>query len=304
MAKNWVQDIRKKITDTIIKALRCGKLPPWRKPWHEGGLIPRNGKTRKPYSGINVLYLQAVAYIEGFNSNDWFTWKTIKSLKGTLKANEGTKSSLVIYYKMVKKRNAIDDNDRFPMMRYYRVYNRDQTNDLPAQEKISELSEDERISEVEFMVTSLKKHDGLKISVGSQACYYPFADAIEMPPFKNFKAQELYYATLYHEIIHWTGSKKRLNRDMQSFKTDKDTYAYEELVAELGSAFLCSYTKISGDTQPAEYIKSWIKLLENDSKAVFTSSSLAQKAVDYIIKKSGVVFWEPEESDRNETSMA
>ena len=97
-------------------------------------------------------------------------------------------------------------------------------------------------------------------------------------------------------MIHWTGHKGRLNRDQQSYGTHYKSYAYEELVAELGASFLCSLHKITGDIQDAAYIKSWIQLLKNDQKAIFTASSLSQKAMDYLIKKSGIVYWEPDEN--------
>ena len=294
-AARWIAEIKDKVAGTIIAALKAGNLPPWRKPWYDGGLIPRNGMTKRPYAGINVLYLQAVSFLEKYKSNDWFTWKTMKKLGGSMKEGEGSRSWIVIYYNWILKSDAINDEDRFPMMKYFRVYNREQLDDLPAPEAMPVLSEQERIASVDNFVTNIEINAEIKMNTGGRACYYPLTDKIEMPPYKDFKSAELFYATLYHELVHWTGSKERLNRDMNAFKTDRDTYAYEELVAEIGSAMLCNITKITGDTQPAEYIKSWIKLLENDTKAIFTSAGLAQKAVDYLIGKSGITFWEPDE---------
>ena len=174
-------------------------------------------------------------------------------------------------------------------MWYYRVYNREQSVGLPYA-KEPELSEEERIDGAEKFVTSLKKHEGLKVGNGVRAAYYPVADRIEMPPFKNFKSPEQFYATLYHEIAHWTGHKDRCDRD-QKLNFTHGAYAYEELVAELCSAFLCSITNISVDLQPAEDINSWIKMLENDMKAIFTAAGLAQKATQYLLDKSGIDFW-------------
>ena len=291
MAKsNYVADIKAEVSSKILAALKAGDLPPWRKPWHMGGLIPRNGQTRKPYRGINILYLQAIAWAEGYQSQDWFTWNMAQKAGGDIKPDERKRSWYVIFWKWIKKKDAKDDYDTFPIMKYYRVYNREQTTGLPYTPD-PVLSEEERIDGADKFITGIKKHDGLKVETGSKAAYYPIIDHVEMPPFKNFESAELFYATLYHEVAHWTGHKSRLNR-AQEFEFTQGAYAAEELVAELASAFLCSLTNIDGNLQPAEYISSWIKLLENDKKAIFTAAGLAQKATDYLIDKSGVEFWE------------
>ena len=170
---------------------------------------------------------------------------------------------------------------KFPFMRYFKVWNRDQCTDLPEQ-KVEEVSEFDRHNRAEEVITDT----GAEIHFGKSSAFYaPSEDVINLPDRESFTDEGSFYATSFHELGHWTGHESRLNREIKNGFGSKN-YAFEELVAELTSAFLCAETGIDGELQHPEYIGEWIKKLENDKTMIFKASGLAKKATDYIWGKS------------------
>ena len=288
MTKGQKRDVYQEVTDTIIKALEDAEFKklPWRKSWRDGGLMPRNGLTGVPYKGINTFYLWAVANNEGWESNDWFTFKNAKKAGGSVKLDEKSKA-MVVKWKFVKvKDKDTGDEKVIPFIRHSAVFNREQCEgcDELEKEEFIPLSEDERMAELEKFI----KDSGATFSEeGGQACYIPSRDSIKMPSFGSFENPESYYSTALHELTHWTGHKDRLDRDL-SGRFGGKSYSAEELVAEFSSAFLCNILKVEGEVQHTEYISSWVQLLKEDKKAIFKCTTLARQASDYLLKAGGI----------------
>lgn len=290
------RDLYQEITDNILEALESGKKLPWRKPWRDGGLIPRNGNTGRPYNGVNVFHLMAIAASKGYESNDWFTFHGVKAAGGKIK--KGEKHSINVFWKLSKVRDdkAKDGTKMIPFLKHHCVFNRDQCTGLEDHNidgDFVELDEAMRLHNVEEFIAQVDP----KLSDGVQACYRPSLDDIKMPPFGSFNAADGYYSTLMHEMSHWTGHKDRLDRDLTGRFGDR-SYSAEELVAEFSSAFLCNVLKVDGeDKQHEAYIQSWIKLLKSDKKAIVKCCSEAQKASNYLLEAGGVTIWEDEKAE-------
>jgi antirestriction protein ArdC len=281
-------DIYQAVTDKIISAIEQG-AGAWRMPWHVekvSGVGPINAVSEKAYRGVNVLILWATAMTEGYASPLWATYKQWADLGA--KVRTGSRGTQIVFYKKLEPTDAeaSEQDDQGRRSRFvakgFHVFNSDQVDGFDAV-PVSTKSESERIQAVEDFVAQLGadvRHGG------SKAFFVPAADYIQIPPLNLFDEVPGYYATLLHELTHWTGHKTRLDRDMSArFRTE--SYAAEELVAELGAAFLCSTLGISSEPRPdhAAYIESWFKVLKGDKRAIFTASSLAQKAADFLYSK-------------------
>lgn len=286
------QDVYKKVTDTILTALEAGTRP-WMQPWHAAhaaGPISRplrhNGK---PYSGINTLMLWGTAMEKGYSAPIWMTYKQAQELGAQVK--KGEHGSLVVYANSITRtqtneKTGEDEDIEIPYMKGYTVFNVEQIEGLPAhyhaKTEPPTLSESERHAHLDafFAATKADIRHG-----GNRAFYNIGADFIQLPPFESFRDREGYYATLAHESTHWTRHPSRLNRDMGRKKWGDAGYAMEELVAEIGSAFLCAELGLTPDIRDdhAAYIASWLQVLKDDKKAIFTAASQAQKAADYLL---------------------
>lgn len=285
------KDVYSKITDKIIADLEQG-VRPWMKPWnaeHAAGKITRplrhNGQ---PYSGINILNLWMDAEEKGFSAPIWMTFKQAKELGGNVK--KGERGSLSVYANTFTKTeldaDTGDEVERdIPFMKGYTVFNVDQIEGLPEQyyalAKAPDTTPEERIAALEEFFT----HTGAEIRHGGTKAYYSVSsDHIQMPPFEAFEDREGYYATLGHETTHWTRHKDRLDRDFGRRRWGDEGYAMEELVAELGSAFLAADLDITLEVREdhAAYIQSWLKVLKDDKKAIFSAAAHAQRAVELL----------------------
>jgi len=276
------------ITDTIIDKLEQGVVP-WVKPWLGGN--PKNLISGKEYRGINLFLLA----FNSFSSPYYLTFNQAKKLGGKVK--KGSKSSIVTFWKEleVKDKDFPGELVKIPMLRYYRVFNLDQV-ELPALSKLPKriqgyLGEDAPTNNVKPIPAAkemIKSWLGCpEIShEGNSACYRPELDIIAMPYVNAFSKSEEYYATLFHELVHATGHKDRLNRDGFTGRVQfgSSSYSKEELIAEMGAAFLCAQTGISEQVidNSAAYISSWLGKLRNDPKMVVQAAGKAQKAVDHI----------------------
>jgi antirestriction protein ArdC len=303
MKKHTKVDLYEKVTNTILEALENpDEVLPWRKPWREGACMPRNGNTGKPYSGVNPIYLWSVASVQGWTSNDWFTFEGAKAAGGHVSKGEKSKAE-VVFYKvgMVKDDKAKDGKRPFYFLKHHKVFNREQCSGLEdwnIDGDFEALSDTDRLAEVERFI----KATGATIKTGDKACYTPLFDEIFLPPFGSFEEPEGYYATALHELSHWTGAKKRLDRDLSGRFGNRE-YSAEELVAEFSSAFLCNVLKIDGKVEHTGYINNWISLLREDKKAIFKCTTEAKKASDYLLNLGGVKVWEgAEEVEAVETS--
>jgi len=271
-------DIQQEITDRIIKDLGAGKLP-WDKPWMSS--LPRNILTKKPYRGVNVLVLMSEADQRGFKSPYWLTFKQAVELGGMVRKGE-TGTHVVFNQPFVKETENKDGEKKerkLWLMRYYTVFNAEQI------DGIAEKLEESKIEAIEDHLDAEKTIKATKARIefgGDRACYTPSLDYILMPQKAKFKTQIGYYGTIFHELVHWTGHESRLDREvMNQFGSEK--YAAEELVAEMGAAFICAAHKIAYSAQHAAYVSQWLKVLKDDKRAIFKAAGMAQKAMDLIL---------------------
>jgi antirestriction protein ArdC len=279
-------DVYQMVTDRIIALLEAGTVP-WQKPWAVSGL-PMNVISKRPYRGINLWLLLSLNY----KRNLFLTWDQLKKIGGSV--NQGQHGHIVVFWKQVKKvPEELDDKGKpkqIPMLRYYKVFNVSQCRDVP-KELVPELVKTavDPILECEAILNNVPDMPLITFS-GKAAAYYNLEkDEIALPKMKSFKTSPAYYATVFHELIHATGAERRLNRktvtDRVSFGTP--SYALEELIAEMGSAFLCRFSGIL----PAEmdnmvaYIDNWLEVLKKDKRFIITASGQAQKAVDFLLNR-------------------
>jgi antirestriction protein ArdC len=285
------QDVYTRITSAIVAELERGTRP-WVKPWnaeHAAGLITRplrhNGE---PYSGVNVLSLWVSASVQGFSSPMWMTYRQARELKAFVR--KGEKGSPVVYANCLTRRQTDaatgDEVERaIHFLKGYTVFNVQQIEGLPsawyAPAEKPRHDAPQRIAHAEqfFAATNADISHG-----GSQAFYRPATDSIVMPVFEAFRDAESYYSTLAHETTHWTSHTSRLGRDFGSKRFGSEAYAVEELVAELGAAFLCADLDLALEPRAdhASYLANWLQVLKNDNRAIFTAASHAQRAVDFL----------------------
>jgi antirestriction protein ArdC len=294
MQRTEKQDIYTRITNQIVSHLEKG-VRPWVRPWnaeHAAGWITRplrhNGK---PYSGINVLSLWASAMAQDFAAPIWMTFKQASELDAHIR--KGEKGSLVVYADSIKRKETDektgDEIDReIPFLKGYTVFNVEQIDGLPEvyyAKAAPTLDPVARIDHAEKFFAAL----GATIRHGgNRASYSIAADVIQIPPFESFQDADSYYATLAHECTHWSGSKTRLDRDFGGHRFGSEGYAVEELVAELGAAFLCADLELAlGPREDhASYIATWLKVLAADNRAVFTAATHAQRAAEFINRRT------------------
>lgn len=270
-------NIYQSVTDSIIAELEKGAAP-WVKPWKADSSADKNFVSQKPYQGINRLLLGMSSMVKGYASPAWATYKQWNEAGAQVKAGE--KATHIVFFKPVAgKQNAEtgETESGYCVIRGYAVFNAEQT-DIEIQPTESPTGEFNPIPACENRIIK----SGAIISHGGDAAFYmPSADRIQLPNKTAFDTESNYYATAFHELTHWTGAKHRLDREFGG-RFGNPAYAFEELVAELGAAFLCSDYRIAGELRHAGYIGNWLKACREDNKAIFKAAALAQKAADYI----------------------
>ena len=248
--KNERTDIQQQITDLMIEKLEKGGLAPWVCPWTKTGeqAIPYNWMTQNSYSGMNILILWMRAMECGFTRNAWLTFKQASELGGRIR--KGEKAVQCIFFKPVevKNKDAKDGDEetrKYLCMKPFSLFNLDQVEgleNLPSEPDQREYDEKEAVTAIEALASTYCANTGLQVRFGGDRAYYaPALDLIRLPT--TFHSGNGYAATYAHELIHSTGHRKRLNRfeeTERSMKIPKESYAAEELVAELGSAFICA----------------------------------------------------------------
>lgn len=279
-------DVKQVITDRIVALMERG-TEAWKKTWKAAAAagMPCNASTGAPYRGVNILILWAQREEAGFSSNRWMTYKQAQAVGAQVR--KGEKSVTCVYFEMLKRKEPQDgEAEFFPMAKAFSLFNLDQIDNVPEQlqDYISDMtppafSQDE-IAE-QFIAAS-----GAQIEHhGTRAFYRPSTDTIVLPEREAFISPANYYATACHELTHWTGHTSRLDRDFsKSRRFGDEHYAFEELVAELGSAFLAGHFGFIDATveNHASYLASWIKVLKNDKSAIFTAAKHASAAYEFL----------------------
>ena len=278
-----IAQVNQQITESIIADLENGVMP-WQCPWNRDGagdLFPVNYKTKKHYNGINAVWLWTQANKQQFSSNAWLTFKQAKEIGGNVR--KGSKATSGIFYRVFEKENKETGKlESIPVASAFNVFNLDQ---------IDGIVKDELPAPDEFLpnerAQQLLNDSGAVINeTGMRAYYSASHDYICLPERGRFSSADNFYATAAHELVHWTGHSSRINRDF-SGRFGDSAYAFEELTAELGSAFLGARLGLTGVYEGhASYIGSWIKVLQNDHKAILKASSEAQKAFDFLLNTS------------------
>jgi len=279
------------ITDKLIEMIEKKKVLPWHLPWKVNGEFcqTQNYKTKHTYRGINAFLTQLAVHSYGYSSPYFLTFNQATDLGGHVK--KGESGLPVIYWNFIKKTeiNPAGESEEvsIPIAKYYTVFNVDQIEGIELNlPKPTEEVKHDPIKDCEKVLKN--KANKPEIIYGSnRACYAPLIDKITIPKIGQFDKVEEFYSTLFHELVHSTGHKKRLNRvsvvDLCPFGTTN--YGKEELIAEMGAAFLCGYCKIDNTTidNSAAYLNSWLKTIKQTPKLLIEASGAAQKAVDYLL---------------------
>jgi antirestriction protein ArdC len=260
-------DVYQKITDQIVAALESG-VRPWHQPWnaeHSAGRITRplrgNGI---PYQGINVLMLWSAAIEKGYAAPIWMTFKQAIELKACVR--KGEHGSLVVYADKIIRTETTDSGEEaeraIPFMKGYTVFNVEQIDGLPEHFYGKPEARTDSVQRIAHAESFFAATGASVVHGGSRACYVPSTDNIHMPCIDFFRDAQSYYATLAHDTTHWTRHESRLNRDFGRKRFGDEGYAMEELVAELGAAFLAADLALTPEVRDdhAAYIASWIKL--------------------------------------------
>ena len=275
-----MRDLYSEVSARIVAELEAGAAP-WVKPWSAtaGQNVPQNAVTNRPYSGCNVILLW-LARNRGWPTPRFLTFKQAIDAGGNVRKGEhGTK---VYFVKQLQIKDGGEDARLVPMMREYTVFNVAQCENLAdgvkAGKPMRVRNPDTRDATADEFLRSTRAdiRDG-----HGEAYYVPSHDFISVPAFEAFKGADHFYCTAFHELTHWTGHQSRLDRDLKN-RFGSHEYAAEELIAELGAAFLCAEFGFDGDVRNAGYIATWIELLKADKRAFFTACNRASKAADFL----------------------
>lgn len=288
-------DLYARVTNQIIAALEEG-VRPWVKPWSAGHLagnvtlpLRANGL---PYSGMNVLLLWMAGVAGGYASNRWMTYRQASELGAQVR--KGEKGAGIVYADKFTRRETDNQGEEQERQVYflksYTVFNVEQIDGLPEQYHVKPAPLPPAFQRIEAADAFFS---GISADIrygGDRAYYAPAPDYIQMPPFEAFKDAESYYATKAHELIHWTKHSSRLNRDLGAKAKGDSGYAREELVAELGAAFLCAELGLEPAIREdhAPYLQFWLGVLREDNRAIFQAAAHAQRAVEYLRSASSV----------------
>ncbi|WP_160108283.1 ArdC family protein [Pseudomonas izuensis] len=296
-----MSDIYLDVTNKIVSAISQGVIP-WIKPWtttssSADSPFPINAITRRPYAGINIPLLWAEARLRGFRQDRWLTFNQARKAGGHVR--KGEQSTLAVLYKPMSKEAHDEDGQvvrdeqgnikmvQFALLRTHCLFNIEQTEDLPAEEQIHNECDDQPAFIDHAPAEQLLVASGAHIEhrYGDQAFYQPVRDFIQLPTKGQFEDVGSYYAMALHELTHWSGHLSRLNRDgiTGGHAFGSAEYAFEELVAEMGAAFLCALTGTQGELRHEEYLASWLKILKEDKRAIFRASGQAREASEYLL---------------------
>ena len=275
-------DIYQTVTDSIITALDAG-VKPWKCPWQRvPGMsgLPSNYATGVAYSGMNIMLLWCSASDLGFSDSRWMTYKQAKAEGAQVR--KGEHGTTAIFYTTLEKESEEGELEHIPMLKTFTVFNVEQIDGLSL---ATEPGNSAEMFDPMPHAESLFRDSGAKIiEKGQNAFFRASTDEIWLPERRLFSDAANFYATGLHELVHWSGARNRLNREMKG-KFGSEDYAQEELGAELGSAFLMADLGIVGEVQHESYIASWLKALKNDKRYIFKAAGAASKAHRYLMEK-------------------
>ena len=288
-------EIRERITNRIIQALRSGQLPPWRRPWCSDPSntgFPANAISKKSYRGINVLLLQCQSY----QSRWWATYRQWREIGGQVRRGEhGTR---IVFWKPIERTvinsQGQEETQEFLLLREYTVFNAEQCDGAAVQKFLVQPGTGGTSKFIDFApaeeVVQATKAD-IRYG-GNKAAYCPDDDYIQLPPKPSFLAEHDFYATAFHELAHWTGHPSRLDRLNKNARFGSAAYSLEELVAEIAGCYACTEVGIpqSDDlTNHASYVKHWLRVLQQDHGAILLAAGQASRAVDYVLAFSRAI---------------
>ncbi len=270
------------ITDRVIELLEQGVVP-WHKPWGGPERMPRSLSSGRPYRGANVFLLSAA----GYDSPWWVSFRQARERGGHVK--RGERGYPCVFWKIFeKKNNDTGEVKKLPCLRYFTVFNVEQCKDLP----YPKYEESERIIDpieaCSQIVREMPQRPHFFLDAG-KASYSPATDTVQMPSMNRFESSEEYYSTLFHELVHATGHRDRLSRKGVGGRIIFGTknYSIEEMVAEMGSTYLCGHSGIDNKVldNSASYLQGWMDKLRDNEKLLVTSAAQAQKAADFILNQ-------------------
>ncbi len=266
------------ITDKVIKSLEKGRIP-WQKTW-KNAIPAMSFHTKKPYRGINAVLLSLTDAATPY----YLTFKQIQDLGGSVKA--GAKSEMVVFWNWMEKTTDEGKIKRTPFLRYYNVFNLAQTTGIEYQNPYEVRTDINPCGKAEAIMAGFMHSPRIEFVAGRQPSYCPATDVIRMPLVKSFTTDTAYYATLFHEAVHGSGHASRLNREGVAGRIEfgSEKYSKEELIAEMGAAFLCGQCDIGEEVfdNSVAYIQGWLKVLKDDPRFIISAAAQAQKAVDWI----------------------
>lgn len=277
-----MKDLYQFVTDSVVSLLESD-LPPWRKPWNDDtsidSALPFNAISGRHYSGINTVLLWAEAHEQGYSRNGWLTFRQASENGGHVR--KGERGRTVVFWKFQQVTDDDGQTKNVPFARAFTVFNVNQCEGLQDTKagQIPQPVEPDNVISWAQSVGAEIRHGG------NRACFVPSADLIQLPRPEQFPLRAEYHATALHELTHWTGHKSRLARTFGKRFGD-EAYAFEELCAELGSAFLCASIGVENAelSQHASYLDHWLKILKSDKRAIFTAAKHAQAACNYCLE--------------------
>lgn len=285
------RDIYAEVTARIIHELEGGRVP-WVQPWgRSGGAVPglpRNALTARNYSGVNVLILWGAVIKHGYPSQSWLTFRQALEAGGNVR--KGERGTTVVYAdrftpekEKERARQTGDEAKAIPFLKRFTVFNIAQCEGLRPglASDPAPLPERQIVPVAEEVIAA----SGVDFRIGGDRAFYvPAHDYVQVPPQPAFFEQINYYRTALHELTHATGHASRLGRNLLNSFGSKD-YAREELVAEMGSAFLCASLGIAPTVRHSDYLASWLEVLREDNRAIFRAASAASKAADWLLAR-------------------
>jgi len=284
-------NVAQTVTNSIINAIENGKVLPWVSPYTNGVTV-QNFTSKKNYRGINVFLLWCSASENEFSSPYWLTFKQAADKGGKVK--KGSKGTQIVFFKMLNiKETETEEAFKIPVRKFYTVFNLDQIEgvETPEIDAPIDLNNSESAAMMDDYLAGYLAAENIEITEKNAGAYYsPTTDKINMP--LQINTCDEYAATKCHEVIHSTGHKSRLDRFSQeqaAFNTKRESYASEELTAEMGAALVCASLGINSTYENhISYLDSWLKVLKSDVNFIFQASSKAQKAIDLIESHSQV----------------
>ena len=294
------KDLYQDFTDQVIKQMEDNNMN-WTKPFTTTILNGHhNIVSKKPYQGMNCFNIGLSVYKNGFKSNEWATFNQWFQLGGGIKEGKKIinpskytvkgKGTQILYWniKEYEDKTNKDEKVKIPFLKYFVVFNADQVEGYETKEIETKAIDDWK---AHFKTDTFVENTKADIQINNKAFYSPSADYIGMPPKEDFKGdkentkEQYYYSTLLHELTHWSGHTSRCNRDLKN-RFGSKAYAMEELVAEIGSAFLCSHLGVTKAPTPnhGRYLNNWLEVLKEDKKAIFKAFSLSKTSSEYLLE--------------------